>query len=314
MMPGMILSWKLKKANMEPTVFFHNPKAGDSDHERGKLLDLLKAQGFSGQYRSVRSKKWQDFDEAAKFLIAAGGDGAVRKVVEMLLRRRLMQRQYPLTVVPLGTANNFSTSFGIESDPAAAIASLKNLTRRKLDIGFVDGAGRKEFFMEGMGAGIFPALMKKAKNSVGRDLSVEERLQAALKVLEQIVRDFRPLPAVVTADGTRYNGEYLMIEIMNIRSIGPNLVLAENADPGDGKLELVLIPVDQREKLLDHIKARLDGQEDEFSYPATQAEELTLSLPATRIHIDDKAKQYKGGEFRVYLNRGILDILAPVPD
>ena len=296
---------------MEPTVFFHNPKAGDSDHEYGKLLSLLKEQGFSCQYRSVRAKKWQNFDEEAKFLIAAGGDGAVRKVVEMLLRRRLMQRQYPLTVIPLGTANNFSATFGIKPEPAEAIASLKTLTPRKLDIGFVDGAGMKEFFMEGIGAGIFPALMEKAKNSVGRDLSVEERLQAALRVLEQVVRDFSPLPAVITADGTRYEGEYLMIEIMNIRSIGPNLVLAENADPGDGKLELVLIPAGQRNKLLDHIKARLDGQDDGFSYPAIQAEELTLFLPPTRIHIDDKAKQYKGGELRVYLNKGILDILAP---
>lgn len=306
----MILSLKLKKANMEPVIFFHNPKAGDSDHALEELLALLKAQGFSCQYRSIKSRKWRSFDEHAKFLIAAGGDGCVRKVVEMLLRRTLMQRQYPLTVIPLGTANNFSRTLGIKPDQEEAIASIKSLKPRKLDVGFVNGFRAKEFFIEGIGAGIFPALMQRAKNSVDRSLVVEERLRVALNVLEKIVRDFRPLPAVITADGTRHEGEYLMVEIMNTRSIGPNLVLAESADPGDGKLEMVLIPADQRDKLLDHIRARLDSRDDSFSYPVVQAQELTLSLPATTIHVDDKSRRYRGGDLVIYLNKGILDILA----
>ncbi len=298
---------------MKRTVFFHNPKAGDSDHEPEKLLDVLRQQGFSCQYRSVRSRGWQDFDEHPELLIAAGGDGCVRTVIEMLLRRTLMQRTYPLTVIPLGTANNFARTFGIDPDPYEAAASVKSSVSRKLDVGFAEGLPKREFFIEGIGAGIFPALMKKAKNGVDGDLPVEEKLLETLRILEEIVRDFSPLPVTIVADGSRYEEEYLMVEIMNTRSIGPNLVLAENADPGDGLLDMVLIPAGQRARLLKHIKARIAGEEDDFSYPGIKAQEITLSLPATGIHVDDKAMQYAGGQLQVYIKEGILDILAPQP-
>ncbi len=298
---------------MKRTVFFHNPKAGDSDHKPEKLLDELGQQGFSCRYRSVRSHGWQDFDEDSELLIAAGGDGCVRTVIEMLLGRTLMQRSYPLTIIPLGTANNIARTFGIDPDPYEAAAAVKSSVSRKLDIGFVEGLPKREFFIEGIGAGIFPALMKKAKNGVDGDLPVEEKLMETLKVLEEIVRDFKPLQVTVTADGSCYEEEYLMVEIMNTRSIGPNLVLAENADPGDGLLDIVLIPAGQRDRLLKHIRARISGEEDDFSYPGIKAQEITLSLPATRIHVDDQAVQYAGGQLGVYIRKGVLDILAPRP-
>ncbi len=309
----MILGREKEKCTMKRTVFFHNPKAGDSDHEPKKLLDLLGQHGFSCQYRSVRSRGWRSFDEDSEVLIAAGGDGCVRKVIEMLLRRTLMQRTYPLAVIPLGTANNFARTLGIDPDPCAAAASVKTAVSRKLDVGLVEGFPRREFFIEGIGAGIFPALMEKAKNRVDKDLPVEEKLLETLKLLEEIVRDFSPLPVTIIADGSRYEEEYLMVEIMNTRSIGPNLVLAENADPSDGRLDMVLIPAGQRARLLKHIRARIAGEEDDFSYPGIKAEEIKLFLPATRVHIDDKAKQCAAGQLRVYIRKGTLDILVPGP-
>ncbi len=48
-------------------------------------------------------------------------------------------------------------------------------------------------------------------------------------------------------DGRDLTGDYVLLEAMNIRSIGPNLRLAPDADPGDGLLDIVLVS-DSEEK------------------------------------------------------------------
>ncbi len=37
-----------------------------------------------------------------------------------------------------------------------------------------------------------------------------------------------------------HSGRFLLVEVMNSRSIGPNLDLSPQADPGDGQFEIVL--------------------------------------------------------------------------
>ncbi len=297
---------------MSFTVVLHNPKAGETAYPPKRLLSLLEKEGFPCRYASIKEKGWQDFDDTAGFLIVAGGDGSVRTVAGALLQRTLMERQYPLCIIPLGTANNLSKTLGIAQDPEEAIASLRTAVLRKLDVGFVDGLGETEFFLEGMGVGIFPKLMKKMNKQGNGDAdTVEEKLYKTLMVLEQIARTFEAIPVTITADGAKHEGAYLMVEVMNAKSIGPNLVLAENADPGDGELEVVLIPDGHRHKLLEHIRAKLNGKTDDFAYTHLKAQELTLSMPGTDIHVDDEMIRHSEGEVHVYLKKGVLEVLVP---
>src|SRR5262249_34618145 len=53
----------------------------------------------------------------------------------------------------------------------------------------------------------------------------------------------------VTADGERLDGDYLLVQVLNIRSVGPNLVLSPDADPADGFLDLVLAGENERDAL-----------------------------------------------------------------
>lgn len=55
---------------MKRSVIFHNPNAGDSDHLPEDLVRMIKKQGYTCRYVSIKSEGWQNFDEKVDFLIA----------------------------------------------------------------------------------------------------------------------------------------------------------------------------------------------------------------------------------------------------
>jgi diacylglycerol kinase (ATP) len=300
---------------MKRSVIFHNPNAGDSDHLPEDLVRMIKKQGYTCRYVSIKSEGWQNFDEKVDFLIAGGGDGCVRRVVEMLLHRTLMQPRFPLAILPLGTANNFSKTLGIKTDLESAISSLKSAVSRKLDVGFLNGLTKhRAFFIEGTGLGVFPALMKKMKSQSISGLSTTEKIHHTLLVLEQIIEEFEPVPVVINADGIRYEGEFLMVEVLNTKSIGPNLLLASQADPGDGHLELVLVHEQNRRELLDYIRGEIAGTPGIFSCASQPVRTVKMLLPSTALHVDDQYVEFSGGKVNISLNTGILDLLTPPMD
>src|SRR5262245_10485862 len=91
-----------------PTVFepmdvvlLHNAGAGDESWSRRDLVRLVRASGFEPHYLPVQSAlEHPKLLERGKFVIVAGGDGAVRKAALALLGRHR-----PLAPLPLGTAN-----------------------------------------------------------------------------------------------------------------------------------------------------------------------------------------------------------------
>lgn len=296
---------------MKSVVLFHNPSAGTADHEADELVNRIEEQGYACEYLSVKSKKWSEFNEEADFVIAAGGDGCVRRVVGRMLERTLIEPRFPIAIVPLGTANNFAAAFGVAVNRSGPAEALQSLVRYPLDIGAAAWGKKRAFVMEGAGVGVFPLLMKKMKKHPAEDKSPEKKLENTLQLLEQVVQKMRPVEVGILADGVCYDGRYLLVELLNIPSVGPNLVLAPDANPGDGKLELVMVRDDQRDELLDVVKAHRAGKKTTPSFAILRAKEFVLSLPATRLHIDDELVQFKGGEFSVSLRPGLLTILAP---
>lgn len=297
---------------MKKAVLFYNPKAGAKTLQHKKLADLIESQDIKCECVSIKEKDWEKFDESVDFLLVAGGDGSIRAVTGALLQRNLMKRQFPLGIIPMGTANNFSKTLGIPQKPEDAVTILNKSVVRKLDVGFVEGLGKTDYFLEGVGVGLFPKLMKKM-DKLGDPAgdTVEEKLLETLKVLEEIAENYEGFPISVIADGVKYEGNYLMLEIMNAKSIGPNLMIAENADPGDGEFEVVLIQDKERTKLLNHIRSQIKGKNDGFEYSHLKAKKLVISMPEIDVHVDDKIVKFSGGEIKVYLKNGIIEVLAP---
>jgi diacylglycerol kinase family enzyme len=73
---------------------------------------------------------------------------------------------------------------------------------------------------------------------------------------------------------------------MNIPSVGPNLVLAPQADPSDGHFSVVTVTERHREEVAEYLKGLIDGRERRLSLPTVRAREIEIET-VEDVHVDD---------------------------
>ena len=297
---------------MKTAQLVHNPTAGDEDHAAKELIQTIESKGFECLYSSTKEKGWKKFDAQVDFLVAAGGDGTVRKLVQKLLKRKVMDRTWPIALLPLGTANNIASSLAITGTADEIIESWKRPKFKKFDVGQVHNLEETEFFLEGMGCGIFPYLiseMQKEEKESSQD--THTALNSALALLHQIVLSYEPRLCELEVDGTNHSGKFLMAEIMNTPSIGPNLVLAPDADPGDGEFEIVLIPEKYKERFAEHLTNKIAGKEEEYRYDTLKGKNIRLRWDGTHVHLDGEVLKIKQSmELEITMRAGVVDFFV----
>lgn len=109
-----------------------NPHAGSADHLAGLLshlpdVDVRPTTSMQDARRAVRDARQQGIDT----LIAGGGDGTVRTIVDAIASESADLR---LGILPLGTANSLCRSLHIPADPHLAAIELARGTTRRMDI------------------------------------------------------------------------------------------------------------------------------------------------------------------------------------
>lgn len=297
---------------MKRATLLHNPTAGEKDFSKSELMELIKKQGFEVTYASVKQDGWDDFSDKSDFLIVAGGDGTVRRAAKALVKRRLIDKQYPLALLPHGTANNIAATLGIEGKEKDIIKTWLESKRKKFDIGKVSGLEKNMFFLEAFGFGIFPRLIKvmdQMEDEIGKD--VDEKLKAAQAVLYDVVLNYKPKKCRILADGSEHTGKYIMVEVINTKSIGPNLKLS-NGDPGDGEFEIVLIPDEHQSKFEQFLLNQINGGTDEFAFTTIKAKKIQIEWEDGKdIHIDDeRLKLDKPLKITIEVLPGLLEFLV----
>src|SRR5689334_5300318 len=110
---------------MKVINLLHNPTAGNEDHSKEELISLLEENGYDCRYSSMK-KDWKRLDEQVDFIVAAGGDGTIRKITKELLERKLSEKIWPIAPLPLGTANNVAQTLGINGSTEDIIRSWKH--------------------------------------------------------------------------------------------------------------------------------------------------------------------------------------------
>ncbi|MVT09978.1 diacylglycerol/lipid kinase family protein [Chitinophaga tropicalis] len=299
------------KANL-----LHNPKAGDKDHSEAELVDLIRSHGIDCIYSSSKKDWWDDLDPASDFVIIAGGDGTVRKVILRFLQGKAGKKQYPLALLPMGTANNISRSVNSSGQLEHIIASWHKERIRKFDVGQINGFKEHVYFLEGIGFGVFPVLMdsmKEKEKKARKEPPPEEKLRSDLEQLYDIVTTYPVAACQLEIDGRDYSGKYILLEIMNIRSVGPGLNINKDADVGDGKLEVIMIGEDKRKSFAAYIKDCItsDVQKD-FDLPVIKGQQIKVIWDDIHGHIDDeliKVDRQKG--YMINVLKRELQFLVP---
>jgi diacylglycerol kinase family enzyme len=307
-------------------TIIHNSGSG------GRTLtgpDLIAAAADAGHRASYASTD----DEAAvvkllsdpgELVAIVGGDGTMRNVAS-----RLMGRKVPVTLIPAGTANNIGKSLGITGEARDLIAGWSTGRQIPFDTGVVRGANGTCAMFEGMGFGpiaVTIAALSPLTDAEARADFTDDEVRRDLKVLREVLADYPVHECSVKLDGRDLSGEYILVEVMNIRSVGPNIVLAPDADVSDGMFDLVLLTDGDRATLRDYLTSRLEGKPVPVQFPSHRGRHVELGWRGSRVHIDDLVwpheREASSGqswsrdgriEIEVLMNPGSLDVLVPRP-
>lgn len=276
-------------------------------------MSKIESLGYDCRYASTKKKGWKDIDPDTDFVVIAGGDGTVRKVVKKLLDKKILSKRFPVALLPLGTANNISKSLGIEGEPEQLAGSWKKQHIKKIDIGFLQGLNEADFFLESFGYGLFPTLMEKMKSTDEKlFLSLDTEINYSLQVLHDLISTSEAEYLQLQIDGVDRSGKYLLAEIMNIRSIGPNLQLAPGADPSDGELDVVLIDEGERETFASYVLNKLKGVEDPYAFKSIKAKTIHFHANNSHIHVDDELIWLdEPSQITIEVYGGLLEIFTP---
>lgn len=275
---------------MKTVHLIHNPGAGDEAHSQKTLQRLIEAAGYECRYCSTDSKEWKNIDpRVIDFIVIAGGDGTVKEVASMLLKKIYSIRRLPVAILPCGTANNIAESLNIKGELIDIIRSWSSAQTTAIDVGEIfDVAEEPYFFIESFGYGLFPYLMKEMEKKGKDDIeNKDEKMKAALELMRTISHTYKPHYCELIIDGEDHSGEFLMAEIMNTRFIGPNLFLSPHGHPGDGTFEVVLIPGEDQEKFAAYIDSKINDAEVVYSFITIKAEDVKIKWKGTHVHVDD---------------------------
>lgn len=272
---------------MKYVALLHNPTAGDEKHYSEKLIQLIEKEGYECRYSSTKENGWHKIKQDTDLIVIAGGDGSIRKVLLKLLEKE-ERIPCPAAILPLGTANNIARTWGVKGDVETIIRSWKKGKIRHFDVCRCTTDQEEWLFIESFGYGLFPRLMHDMKEAEKKDQSPEEELEAGKEMLFQKTQTSGSRECLIAVDGKEFSGDYLMVEVMNIRSIGPNLLLAPDADPGDGIVELIGVPVLERTALADYVKMMIASPTHKFPFKSIKGKEIEITWGGKMVHVDDK--------------------------
>jgi diacylglycerol kinase family enzyme len=304
-------------------TLIHNPGAGRTDHRgKGDLVALLEDAGHAVRYQSSKDDDWDKvLDVPADLVVAAGGDGTVGRVA-----RRMVGRNVPVSALPAGTANNIARTLGlVERTPEELVRSWEEARRVRLDIGMAAGPWGKRSFVEGVGVGLFAALLarsdekppsKRPKRPKGKHAG--RAVDDALRRLSECAEDCEVLEIAARLDGKDISGRYLMLEAVNLRYVGPSLFLGPDAEPGDGLLDVVMAGEEERPRLIQYLERWQDNRERLAVLHTVQGRKLEIEWTGIPLHIDDKLRPKKSagpdeiaGRVEISVGEAAVEFLVP---
>ncbi|HEY6078850.1 MAG TPA: diacylglycerol kinase family protein [Polyangiaceae bacterium] len=217
-------------------ALLHNTSAGSEDHSDAELSKLIRRAGHEVTHvvSRVRDLTAALQRAACDLVVVAGGDGTVGRAACELAGWHI-----PLTILPLGTANNTALSLGLAERPKRLVKRWQNGSLVAFDLGFLDDGAVRSRFAEAIGWGLFPLVIAAAKAETF-DGSPRKQLERDRALFQTWVGQAPTRHYDIEVDGRDYSGEYALVEVVNVPLIGPRLEISPQSQSDDGLLELVV--------------------------------------------------------------------------
>ena len=295
-------------------MLLHNPKAGDENHVPEELVTLIEDFGYSCKYHSIREEAWKQEIGKVDLIAVAGGDGSVRTIAKEMVVQEKAFKKIPLAILPMGTANNLFKSLGIwkRLSPVEEIVRKWDLFRIKnLDVGVVIMDDLTDFFIEGFGFGAFPKLIELMHqledNIVGKK---DNEVRFALQKMIDVVKEYPLERFEIQTENRIIEIECFLLEVMNIKSIGPNLCLAPNLPVGGGCFDIVYITQAERKRFMVYLQSLIEGRPFNYRFHTIRSASFTLKTSSRFMHLDDELKENSFSEISFSSKKSYLEFLA----
>ena len=174
-------------------------------------------------------------------VVAVGGDGTVNEVVNGLRQARIPA---VLGVVMTGRGNDACRNLGLPLVPGEAARRIAAGRTAAVDVGLVESSAGRRWFVNAAGVGFDAEVAARSRAAGGGPGTY---LRQALATL----RSGRPVPVSVACDGgRRWKGGAWAVVVANGPAYGGGMRIVPAADPGDGRLDVVVLGSLSRAALL----------------------------------------------------------------
>ena len=271
-----------------------NPESGQGDADR--VADAMRGLGAD-----VTVFGLDDVDGAIAAspdrLVVAGGDGSLGCVAAPAGRAGIA-----MAVVPTGTANDFARAMEIPLDlEEAARLAVQGTSTKRLDIARMDDRP----YLNVASLGLSPAAAKRAsglKGSLGPLAYTLGALRAGMEA--------DPIRCTVRCGGDElFAGEAWQVTVASTGAFGGGSSV--EADPADGRLDVVAIEADSRLRLVRHAYGLRAGEVEE------QPGVHSRSCPEVEIEVEGETSFNVDGELvesgtcRFTVDVGAVEVVVP---
>ncbi len=251
-----------------------NPKSGRSTYRKQRLylFNLLKErhQPFTyrvTQYAGHATEFGRELVEnGCDELLVLGGDGTLSEVIDGVMHANITAEQrskISFGIVPRGTGNDWGRYWGLTRNYKDALDVFLNTGKKQtLDVGcltlYRNGEEEKHYFINSVGLGIDPEVCVRA--NVIKYYIGAHSINYFFGLLSAVFTH-KSIPLEITTDeGLHFRDMMYTMNIGNGPYAGGGINLNPDADPSDGKFNVMFVTKPTFRQILSAIPKLFDGR------------------------------------------------------
>lgn len=246
-----------------------NPNAGNGKGEKDwdKISDLLVKENVHYKVNFTERKGHaihltiEALEAGFRKIITVGGDGTLNEVVNgVFSSESCRSTDLTLSLIPVGTGNDWGRMFGIPLDYAKAVKIISEDKRMLHDVGLIsyyDGNEKKNrYFINIAGLGFESVVVRKT--NFQKDNGHGGKLIYFYNLLTSLL-SYKNTMARVIIDGKATQADVFSINIGNGRYCGGGMRQTPDALPDDGLLDVTVINGMGKFEIVRNLKILYDG-------------------------------------------------------
>jgi diacylglycerol kinase (ATP) len=265
--------------------FIVNPSAGQGKYKQiiQSIHNILSDSGmkydikvleYRGEALSLAKKTAEDHD----VVVAVGGDGTVNEVFSGILGTQAI-----FGIIPAGTGNGFARTLGLPLSPEKACQVLVEGYTKEMDVGMAND----RYFLGTAGVGFDALIAEFAGEKLGPLRGMWLYFFAGALTFYR----YKPPLVNVEIDSEIVKITPLVIAIANTRIYGGKALIAPDAKPDDGLLDVCVIQDMSAIRLLRHLPKLFTGRHVNLpDVTMHKGRKITINSPEPiPLHVDGEA-------------------------